>query len=448
MIAGARILRIAAPLALLAALTGAAFAGRAPAFSRVAMLVAAAAALACWVAAAAEARRLHALERLSARLADGEAGVRTRETAADAIGRIARALERIGDDRRARLAALQGERDEQERMIAHLNDGVALVDGGGALVRGNARLAALLGVPHPPDPGAAFTAFARSPAFDELLEDARAGIAAEAEVRLWTPEPRLVHARAVPIGSARGGAVLLVVRDLSESEALARIRQDFVANVSHDLRTPLTSLRGYAETLLEGGLEDVEHREGFVRVIRDSAVRLEALVEDLLSLAELERPGARPRLETFDLRAAVERQAAAYRPAAGHAGITLTLEPGAAVPVAADRPRIEQAIANLLDNAVKYTERGGVRVTLGAEAGWAWCEVADSGEGIPGEHLPRIFERFYRVDPARSRGKGGTGLGLSIVKHVIALHGGDVSVESAPGKGSRFRFRIPVAPAA
>jgi two-component system phosphate regulon sensor histidine kinase PhoR len=239
--------------------------------------------------------------------------------------------------------------------------------------------------------------------------------------------------------------VLLVLHDLTEAERVNQIRQDFVANVSHELRTPLTSLRGYAETLLDGALDDAEHRVQFVRVIRDQAVRLEALARDLLSLAELERPGARPRLEAVDLRDLVERQIGVFRPRAEKAGLSLTLAPGPDATVSADRLMLEQVLANLLDNAVKYTERGGVTVDLGVAAGRVFCDVEDTGPGIPEDDQPRIFERFYRVDKARSREKGGTGLGLSIVKHIVTLHGGEVSVRSRPGGGSVLRFEIPVA---
>jgi two-component system phosphate regulon sensor histidine kinase PhoR len=221
------------------------------------------------------------------------------------------------------------------------------------------------------------------------------------------------------------------------------MRQDFVANVSHELRTPLTSLRGYAETLLEGGLDDAEHREGFVRVMRDQAVRLQQLVEDLLALAELERPEVTLRLETFDLRELAARQVAAFRPAAEAAGLSLELVPGLAQDVRGDRVRLEQAVANLLDNAVKYTDRGRIDVTVGGDDSTVWCDVLDTGPGIPATDAGRIFERFYRVDKARSREKGGTGLGLSIVKHVAVLHGGEVSVRSTPGEGSTFRIAVP-----
>lgn len=408
-----------------------------------ALAVAGAAALAAAVAAVSLARRLDHLGRAARRLAAGDRAARAPERPADPLGAAGRSLNRLADEARESSAALSRERDEIARLLLHLNDGIALLTPEGRLERCSERLARLLEVPFPPAPGADFAGWVRTPAFDDLLAGVAASNApAEAELRLWTPLPRLVHARAVPLPPPRA-AILLVVRDLSENESLTRVRQDLVANLSHDLRTPLTALRGYAETLLEGGLDDPENREGFVRVIRDSAVRLQALVEDMLSLAELERPGLRPRRETFDLRESAERQVEAFRAAADRAGIGLTLEPGAPVRVAGERQRIEQALANLLDNAVKYTERGGVRVAVGEDASGAWCEVADTGEGIASEHLPRIFERFYRGDPARSREKDGTGLGLSIVKHVVALHGGEVAVESAPGRGSRFRFRLP-----
>jgi two-component system phosphate regulon sensor histidine kinase PhoR len=324
-----------------------------------------------------------------------------------------------------------------------MSDGVALLDRDGAVLHMNHRLAQILGAPRPAEPGTPFTTFMRAPELDELLRHARGATSpAEADLRLWSPQPRLVHATASPLRTSEGG-VLLVLHDLTEIETLNRVRQDFVANVSHELRTPLTSIRGYAETLLDGGLEDAANREGFVGIIRDQTLRLEALVSDLLSLAELENPEARLHRERFDLRDSAERVAGASRPAAERAGLALEVEPGDPVPLDADRTRLEQVLANLIDNAVKYTERGSVRVRVGHDDGAAWCEVTDTGPGIPLEDQGRIFERFYRVDKARAREKGGTGLGLSIVKHILALHGGHISVRSTPGTGSTFRFVVP-----
>ena len=219
--------------------------------------------------------------------------------------------------------------------------------------------------------------------------------------------------------------------------------------MSHELRTPLTSLRGYAETLLAGGLDDPEHRERFVRIIRDQSVRLQAMTEDLLSLAERERPGANLKLEPFDLRAMAQGVVALFRDEAGRRGLGLALECDAPVPVNADRTRLEQALSNLVDNALKYTEHGRVLLragqvaAAGSAAATAWLEVDDTGPGIPEGEQERIFERFYRVDKARSRERGGTGLGLAIVRHIVELHGGGVSVASEVGRGSTFRIEIP-----
>ena len=388
--------------------------------------------------------RVSELEQVAGRIGASDPLARALELPDDELGRLGAALNRMSAELRDRLAALEIERDEREIILGHMNDGVALLDGQGRILHCNKSLAVLLGVESPAEPGTPFAAFVRSPELDELVRRARAvGGSRDMDLRLWTPRPRFVRANVTPLGVAKKDAVLLVLHDLTEIESVNRVRQDFVANVSHELRTPLTSLRGYAETLLDGGLEDLEHREHFVQVIREQAVRLEALVNDLLSLAELERPDAPRRDAIFDLRVAAARQVTAFSEAARRSGLTLTLEAGERAPVHAESSRLEQVLANLLDNAIKYTEHGGVTVRVGVTGARGWCEVGDTGPGIPEDELPRIFERFYRVDKARSREKGGTGLGLSIVKHIVALHDGEVSVESEVGKGSTFRFELP-----
>ena len=362
--------------------------------------------------------------------------------------RARRIREQIANDFYARLGALERERDERERILAHMTDGVALIDAEGRFAHANHRLAGLMGLPLPPRPGAPADEYLNVEELREVVQRARRERqSADAEVRLSGTQS-LVRATATPVGAAGREAVLLVLHDLTEVERLSRVRQDFVANVSHELRTPLTSIRGYAETLLDGALEDVQHRKRFVETIRDQSARLSAIVADLLSIAELERAGATPRISSFDMREVVLAQVREMETAAKRAGLSLELEDGDPVQVRADRVRIEQVVANLLDNATKYTEEGGVKVRLGTRDGYAWCEVADTGPGIPDEDRPRIFERFYRIDKARSRQKGGTGLGLSIVKHIVALHGGDVFVERNETGGSTFRFEIPVQPIA
>jgi two-component system phosphate regulon sensor histidine kinase PhoR len=387
--------------------------------------------------------RIRALESVAARVGAGDPDAHALEHPEDELGRLGAALNRMSEELRERLVALARERDEREQILAHMTDGVALLDGANRIVHCNHSLAEILGAPRPAAPGTPLAEFVRAPEVEDLLSRARdERRALAAEVRLWSPRPRFLRASVTPL-DASGAELLLVLHDLTEAETVNRVRQDFVANVSHELRTPLTSLRGYAETLLDGGLDDVENREQFVRVIRDQAERMRALVDDLLSLASLERPEAEARRERFDLRVLLEQHVGAEKPRAVRAGLVLALEGGPPLELNADRARIAQVIANLLDNALKYTERGCVTVRAGESGGRVWCEVEDSGPGIPEADLPRVFERFYRVDKARSREKGGTGLGLSIVKHVLTLHGGEVSVRSDLGSGSTFRFELP-----
>ena len=391
--------------------------------------------------------RIVALQRVARDIGAGDPAARAPERPDDELGRLGGSLNAMARELRARHLALERERDEREHVLAHMSDGVALVDDGDRILHCNHSLATLLGAPRPAPPGTPLLSFARVPEIGDLLARARsAGHEVQDDLRLWSPAPRVLRASATALGDEEAGAVLLVVHDLTEAERVNRMRQDFVANVSHELRTPLTSLRGYAETLLDGGLEDAEHRERFVRVIRDQAVRLQALVDDLLSLAELERAGAPLRRSRFDLRALLTEQLAAFREPAAKSRLALALEPGDAVELDADRARLSQVVANLLDNAIKYTERGSVTVAAGRAGARAWCEVRDTGPGIPADDQPRVFERFYRVDKARSREQGGTGLGLSIVKHIVALHGGEVSVASTAGEGSVFRFELPLSP--
>lgn len=218
------------------------------------------------------AARIRELERAAVRLGTGAPGVRAREMPADSLGRLGAAINRMATELRERFQAIERERDERDRILAHMTDGVVLLDRDGAVLHMNHRLAAIVGAPRPADPGTPFTEFARAPELIELLARARRSPRpVEADLKLWSPLPRAVRATASPIGAAEEG-LLLVLHDLTEVETLNRVRQDFVANVSHELRTPLTSMRGYAETLLDGGLDDVEHRDDFVRVIRDQTL--------------------------------------------------------------------------------------------------------------------------------------------------------------------------------
>jgi two-component system phosphate regulon sensor histidine kinase PhoR len=240
---------------------------------------------------------------------------------------------------------------------------------------------------------------------------------------------------------------MAILHDITDLERLERVRKDFVANVSHELRTPLTAIRGYAETLLDGALDDPDNRRRFVEIIQSHAIRLNNIASDLLALSELESgrapvaPGKLSVLATLEAAMRTVESEAAMRKVHLGWGTVEDLQ------VMGNKIKLEQAFVNLLDNAVKFNRGGGeVWVEAGRMLGGKVAiGIADSGIGIPSEDLPRIFERFYRVDKARSREVGGTGLGLSIVKHVIEQMQGTVSVESQLNKGSRFTVVLPEA---
>ena len=262
--------------------------------------------------------------------------------------------------------------------------------------------------------------------------------------------PNRFELNASPLLSSRRddeveGAVA-VIHDITELERLESVRRDFVSNVSHELKTPLTAIHGYVETLLEADPKDGPTRGRFLRKIRRQSNRLGALVSDLLTLSRIES-AAEPPATILDLRSPAGEVLNLLGPAGGERGLELVAEfPQAAVEVLGEEEAIRQALSNLVDNAVKYSSSGGrVFVRLQTENGRAVLEVEDEGPGIGGEHLDRIFERFYRVDRARSRELGGTGLGLAIVKNVARRHGGGVEVESERGRGSTFRFWLPSA---
>ena len=264
-------------------------------------------------------------------------------------------------------------------------------------------------------------------------------------------EAGLIHGRHLEIclctfgaGAAPAGLVL-VAHDTTQSVRYQELRKEFVANVSHELRTPLTVIKGFVETLQDGAMNDAERSKQYLSTIGRHTDQLTNLVSDLLELSKLESQPELPRAVSVDIASCVRKAADLILPAAQRKGQTLTVEANRAPLVVGNPDYLERAIANLIDNAIKYTPEGGtIRVTSKSTPTHVLVEVADNGIGIPPEDIPRIFERFYRVDRSRSREMGGTGLGLSIVKHVAQVHGGAVEVTSALGQGSTFRLKIPL----
>ncbi|MBI5344149.1 MAG: PAS domain-containing sensor histidine kinase [Deltaproteobacteria bacterium] len=255
---------------------------------------------------------------------------------------------------------------------------------------------------------------------------------------------RFFNIRLVPLKENGDFSLLLFLQDITEEKRVETIKKDFVANVSHELRTPLASIKGYSETLLDGGIGDKETEKEFLRIIDRHATRMSRLIDDLLTLSKLESHQMTIESAPVDLKELIVSVAAGFEKQAKDKGIGISTDmPEGHLTALGDRDRLEQVIVNLLDNAIKYTSAGGsVGISARKADGVVRVDVADTGIGIPREEMPRIFERFYRVDKARSRDLGGTGLGLAIVKHIIQGHNGRVSVESFPGKGSTFSVTL------
>ncbi len=339
-----------------------------------------------------------------------------------------------------RFAELRREREETHTLIESMADGVLAADAAGEIVTVNAAARRLIGYRAPGRPPPLSELFHDKPARD-LVRTVLDGH--EIEPRELDLEGRvlLVTGRPLPNGGA-----LLVFRDVTALRRLEAVRRDFVANVSHELKTPLTSIAGYAETLVAEAAQDTQTRQ-FAETIVSNARRMQHMVDDLLDLSRIESGGWQPARRRVDV-AAVARDAwAPFVAGAAERDSRLATEIApAAATLAADPDALRQIFTNLLDNALRYTPRGGAITVRGQKTvDGVLVEVADTGSGIAPDHLPRIFERFYRVDPARSRGEGGTGLGLAIVKHLVEAHGGRVEAHSTLGAGTTIRMFFPTA---
>jgi len=288
----------------------------------------------------------------------------------------------------------------------------------------------------------------RDPALHDLIRRTlNTGEPAKLRFHLFADTPRTFEVQATPFAMPSGRGAMAVFHDITDLERLEQVRKDFVANVSHELRTPLAGIIGYADTLLEGALDDERNRRRFVEIIRSNAVRLGSISSDLLSLSELESGVDREEAEMVSLRGVLDSVLQTVDAEAQARQVHLVRGPLEDLYVSGSRLRLEQALLNLVANAVKFNRAGG-EVRVGIETKPAQrvaITVADTGVGIPSQDVPRIFERFYRVDKARSRQVGGTGLGLSIVKHAVERMNGTVNVESQLGKGSIFTILLPMA---
>jgi two-component system, OmpR family, phosphate regulon sensor histidine kinase PhoR len=389
-------------------------------------------------------RRVAALRRTVHRLAE-TAIPGWRWTEPDDLPGLTNELGAITTRLRDRLDELTEERDRAGQILDALDDGVLLLDGAGRLLVANPAARSWFGLPDDLRPGLPVQRVLGAPQVSALAEEAaEAGAPVVGTLTLVFPEPRTLTMRAFPLAD-RGptGRIVVTMTDITQRRRLEVLRRDFVANASHELKTPVAALRVLAETVLTALPDDPEAGRRFAERIAREAERLDVLVRDLLDLSRVERGTLD--VEPVDLVGLAKEVVGGYGDLAEERRIRLHSELQPQVSMRGDRAQLGLLLSNLLDNALRYTPaKGTVCVRLDATESRAMLQVADTGEGIPARELSRVFERFYRVDKARARQTGGTGLGLAIVRHVAEAHGGTVRVDSELGRGSTFTVALPV----
>jgi two-component system, OmpR family, phosphate regulon sensor histidine kinase PhoR len=388
------------------------------------------------------------------RFARGDLAAKINIPTIDELRHVAVALNEMATQLNLRIQTITNQRNEQEAILGSMSEGVVAIDAQDKIFSVNASAATLFGIDRAAAPGKLFNECVRNSALQRFVRSVLdSGKTIENDVTLSSTEDRRndrflqVHGTVLRDAENCCIGVLLVASDVTRLRVLENIRKDFVANVSHELRTPLTAIKGFVETLSAGAIDSREEATRFLGIIASQVDRLSSLIDDLLTLAVIEREEEEASLvfETCKLSEIVKAAVHDHEAPAAAKRIAVTENIDPSITVRINIPLFEQAVGNLIDNAIKYSESGkSVEVAvIKRENGEVAVAVSDHGIGIAGEHLTRIFERFYRVDKARSRKLGGTGLGLAIVKHITALHGGRTTVESIPGKGSTFSIIIP-----
>jgi len=337
---------------------------------------------------------------------------------------------------------------ESEALLGGMEEGVLILDLNGRIKKINEAMGIILAQTSPSDMGKHYLEVFRDPELNDLIQATlteKKGQRRTLSLLGQLGRTFQVQSSLVRYSTNGGEGVIVVFHDVTDLKRLERVRQDFVANVSHELRTPLTAVKGFMEDLQDGGLDNPVQAQQFLKVIERHVERMNKIVSDLLLLSEMESPARSLKKEPLFFSGLMSAAVEALHPLADGKRQILQVKINGTLPeIRGDSQKIHQVLANLLHNAISYTSQGGsILLEAGAVPGGVEISVSDNGIGIPPQDVPRIFERFYRVDKARSRDEGGTGLGLSIVKHIIEAHGGKVRVESKPGQGSRFTFFLP-----
>ena len=383
---------------------------------------------------------------VSRKFAQGDFNHQLYQNSRDEIGELALTLNAMAEDIQNKIREVELQNQQLQTIFQSMVEGIILVDKSLAIVTVNAPIERIFGVPGQDIKGRLFLeVIPNNDIADIFSQVLKSGELLTKELSIVWPVNRIFQLNASPIFQKKEvNGCLLVMHDVTEIRKLERVRSDFVANVSHELKTPLTSIKGFVETLIEGALEDKENARHFLQIIQEHTDRLNNLINDLLDLSYLESKGIKLENQSFILNDLVDKVLGGFRVQIQKRSLGVNSEIPAGISLEADRAKIEQVLTNLVDNAIKFNrEKGSIRIYSQEQNGKIKVIIEDSGLGIPPKDLPRIFERFYRVDKARSREMGGTGLGLAIVKHIVELHGGTAGVESNEGLGSKFWFILP-----
>jgi two-component system, OmpR family, phosphate regulon sensor histidine kinase PhoR len=391
--------------------------------------------------------RVERLMEFSRRVAKGDFRPLFADPTGDALDKLAVSLSETAVLLDHTIRTLKDERNLSAAILGSMVEGVVVVDAADRVVFSNAGFAEILGLDLPPKIGSALVESVRQ---TELIEAVRKVLSGEpavrAEIVTGTLRQRFFAATATAVrGGEKSGAVL-VLHDITDLRKLERVRRDFVANVSHEFKTPLTAIQGFAETLLAGAVDDAENRGRFLGIILEHSRRLARLTDDLLKLSKMDADRLEIEIRRLGVSQLMESCLETAQRRAAEKEIRISVNFPRQMPdIAGDRRLLTEVLQNLLDNAIQYTQPGGqIMVSVETNSHEAVISVADTGIGIPRADQPRIFERFYRVDVARSREVGGTGLGLAIAKHLVEIHGGRIWVESEVGQGSQFHFTVPL----
>jgi len=409
--------------------------------------MAAAAGAVAWITSRMERERVMTLYALLARIGDGELGASLPDSLHEGTLRLQRGIARAQRGYAEAFARAEMERDDLQTLLSAIQTGLVALDGQLRVRSANEIAERMLGLQTTDYRGRLLAEVIRQP---ELLAFAeRAAVSPEpiiAEIRLTGTGTESLMVAGEPLRGPSSGGVLLALDDVTRLRRLENVRADFAANVSHELRTPITSIKGYVETLLDVGATDPEQVRHFLGVIHRSTIRLSTLIEDILLLAFLDQPRVATHIDfaQMPLRSVVEDACSQVALMAQARSMTVHNSVPEDLHATVNASLLSQAVLNLLSNALKYSPEGTtVAISGDLVNGCAEIQVRDEGPGVADEHLPRLFERFYRVDAARSREAGGTGLGLAIVKHIAMVHGGSVSVDCPRNGGTVFTMRIP-----